>query len=490
MVIAAAILTCFIVLATGRARTMYIWSTEAWFASPAYTLTHHGYPGTTIFEPAGTWLAGIERHTYWLPPVHLLLQAAWYEVFGFSLLTLRSLSIAAGVVTLACWCAIVYRLTGSRVIALLTLALTALDLRMVWISALGRADVTCAALGSLALLTYLSARGRSLSTAILGAHSLAAAACLTHPCGVLYSGSLVLLMLYYDRRRLGIRTVALIAAPYLAGLAAWGVYILQAPADFKHQFLGNMSGIATEFAPVSRWSEIRSPLRALKREFFLRYGFTFGWWSTGFSERIQLFPLFTYAAGIAACVLIRPLRTNAGCRALLLIGAFQYAVLALGDGLKSSSYVVHTMPVCIALLAICLAWARTRRLWAIIPIVTVFCACQLYSLVYEMACQPVREDYDNAVLFLRRSNAVPARIIAPGEFAFALQFDSGMKDDLRLGYFSGRRPEYIVANGIYQGWFARSAELYPPVHRYITELLRTQYRVVFQNSTYKIYRRI
>src|SRR5581483_6073093 len=156
---------------------------------------------------------------------------------------------------------------------------------MVWISALGRADATCAALGSLALLTYISVRGRSLNTAIAGANSLAAAACLTHPCGVLYAGCLVLLMLYCDRRRLGIRSVALMAAPYVAGLAAWGIYILQAPADFVHQFGGNISGIASEFAPVSRWSEIHSPLRALKREFFLRYGFTFGWWSTGFSER-------------------------------------------------------------------------------------------------------------------------------------------------------------------------------------------------------------
>src|SRR5581483_3212437 len=181
----------------------------------------------------------------------LLLQAGWYRIFGFSLLTLRSLSIVAGIVTLACWCAIVFRLTGSPFTALLALALTGLDMRMVWISALGRADATCAALGSLALLTYISTRGRSLTTAITGANSLAAAACLTHPCGVLYAGCLALLMLYYDRRRLGIRSLALMAAPYVAGLAAWGIYILQAPADFVHQFGGNISGIASEFAPVS-----------------------------------------------------------------------------------------------------------------------------------------------------------------------------------------------------------------------------------------------
>lgn len=469
---------------------MYIWSTEAWFASPAFTLARHGYLGTTILEGVGTWLAGVERHTYWLPPVHLLLQAGWYKLFGFSLLTLRSLSIVAGVVTLICWYAIVFRLTANRTTALLALALTALDARMIWISALGRADMTCTALGSLALLTYLSFRQRSLTTAILGSHSLAAAACLAHPCGVLYAGCLVLLMLYYDRRQLGIRAIALTALPYLAGLAGWGIYILQAPADFVHQFSGNVSGIAGEFAPVSRWSEIRSPLRALKREFFLRYGFTFGWWSTGFSDRVQLFPLFTYAAGVASCVLIRPLRTNAGCRVLLLLGTFEYVVLALGDGLKSSSYVVHTMPICIALLAISLDWAYTRRLWPVIPIIAVFVACQFYSTIYDLVHQPATDDYDNAVRFLRRSGANPARTIAAGEFVFALGFDSGMKDDLRLGYFSHQRADYIVASTIYRGWFARSAELYPAIHRYMIELLENRYRVVFHNSMYTIYRRI
>ena len=102
---------------------------------------------------------------------------------------------------------------------------------------------------------------------------------------------------------------------------------------------------------------------------------------------------------------------------------------------------------------------------------------------------PQRWDYENAVAFLRRSGS-PPDIIAAGEFAFALGFDSGMVDDWRLGYFSGRQPPFIAANDIYRGWLEHSATLDPPIHAYMLRLLRDEYRVAFRNSSYTIYQRI
>ncbi len=76
----------YLILAFSAAATNNISTNEAWFASPALNLLHKGFLGTTIIEPSGTWLAGIERHTYWVPPAHLLLQTCWYGLFGFSLI--------------------------------------------------------------------------------------------------------------------------------------------------------------------------------------------------------------------------------------------------------------------------------------------------------------------------------------------------------------------------------------------------------------------
>src|SRR5258708_17082696 len=104
----------YLALASLTARCDYIWANEAWFASPAFNLLHKGYLGTTILESKGTWMEGIERHTYWIPPLYLLLQAAWYQVFGFGLISIRSLSMAAGLALLLAWYWIVSRLTASR----------------------------------------------------------------------------------------------------------------------------------------------------------------------------------------------------------------------------------------------------------------------------------------------------------------------------------------------------------------------------------------
>src|ERR1017187_4911123 len=66
MALVAAALSVYLVRAVWPAVAGYIWDNEAWFASPAFTLIHKGYLGTTILASKGTWLEGIDRHTYWL----------------------------------------------------------------------------------------------------------------------------------------------------------------------------------------------------------------------------------------------------------------------------------------------------------------------------------------------------------------------------------------------------------------------------------------
>ena len=85
-------------MSLGRAATKPPSSSEAWFASPALNLADRGFLGTTILEERGTWLEDIDKRTYWVPPGHLLVQAAWYKLFGFSLFGLRSLSVLWGAV--------------------------------------------------------------------------------------------------------------------------------------------------------------------------------------------------------------------------------------------------------------------------------------------------------------------------------------------------------------------------------------------------------
>src|SRR5919197_6492095 len=65
---------------------------DALFANASYNLYKHGFMGTTIVEPnVFGFYQGIDRHTYWIMPLYLLLQSLWFKIFGFSLLSTRSL---------------------------------------------------------------------------------------------------------------------------------------------------------------------------------------------------------------------------------------------------------------------------------------------------------------------------------------------------------------------------------------------------------------
>jgi hypothetical protein len=377
-------------------------------------------------------------------------------------------------------------------VALLAIAIAATDARFLTFAAVGRPDMICAALGTMGWATYLLLRERSLSRAILAGNALTAAACVTHPCGELYAAGLLLVVIYFDRSRVGWRNATLVCLPYVLALAAWGVYIMQAPNQFVRQLSGNIGGIGAQFTGVNRLAGLTSPLTALKREYFLRYGHMFGWHATDFNERVPLIALLIYTLGIAGCLLIPAIRNHRGYRALLLVGGLNYVTMAILDGFKSSGYIVHTIPLAAALLAICVyhLFFRTRSArWVAVTAVVLFAAAQGDAIVRSLTLAPVRWDYENTVAFLRR-NPAPYGIIAASEFAFALGFDSGMIDDLRLGYYSGRRAPFIVANDIYRGWLEHSAEMEPAVHEYMVRMLRDEYRVAFRNSSYTVYRRV
>ncbi len=492
----AGVLIVYLLLAGWTAVSGYIWDNEAWFASPAFTLIHNGYLGTTIIESKGTWMEGIDRHTYWIPPLHPLLQALWYRLFGFGLLQLRYLSIVADAIVLLAWYGIVSSLTGNRVIALLSIVIPATDSRFLMFAALGRPDAACAAFGTLGWLAYLHLREKSLSRAILAGNALTAASCLTHPCGELYASGLLLLTLYFDRRRIGWRKFLFLLVPYAAALSAWGIYISQDPSRFAAQILGNIGGIGTEFTGVNRLAGVTSllgALRGLKGEYFLRYGVPFGLYATSPADRMQLYALLVYTLGVAGCALTPSLRENRGYRALLGLGLLEFLTMAFLDAFKSTGYLTHTLPLAGALLAIYAHFLFSRVRPVQRPILAaaliLFAAVQLTALWRSFYVAPERWDYENALAFLRRSGS-PPRIIAAGEFAFAFGFDSGMVDDWRLGYFSGRRPPFIAANVIYSGWLQHSAAIDPPIHAYMLRLLRDEYRVAFHNSSYTVYQRI
>ena len=137
------ILLLFLALSISTILSRRVVANEGWFADPAYHLLNTGSLRTTILESKGTWLAGIDRHTYWILLLHPLVQAPWYKLFSFSLWSLRALSTAWGAVALAAWFLIASKLFNRSSATVVTL-LIAVDYHFTLDSALGRMDMIAA----------------------------------------------------------------------------------------------------------------------------------------------------------------------------------------------------------------------------------------------------------------------------------------------------------------------------------------------------------
>ncbi len=130
---------------------------EAWFANPAVDLLVRHKMGTPVVEGVGTWLAGIDQHTYWTMPLYSLVQVPWYWLFGFSLLTQRLLTLSLGLGVLLCVYTLVEKLSTEWT-AVISVVFLCCDYAFIKQSAQGRMDMLCAFLGFAGLTIYVSLR--------------------------------------------------------------------------------------------------------------------------------------------------------------------------------------------------------------------------------------------------------------------------------------------------------------------------------------------
>src|SRR5260370_37081740 len=162
------------------------WCEGACFGNPGYTLGYKGFMGTTVLEPASsTWksvkLTGIDRHTYWVMPLNLLANAAGFRVFGFSIYSMRLLSLLWGMIALCAWGASLWKLTGQPLLTLGSLGLIAVDYHFLMQASDGRMDVMTVALGWSGVAPYLLLPERNFPLPSPVSHTLTPPALLPPP---------------------------------------------------------------------------------------------------------------------------------------------------------------------------------------------------------------------------------------------------------------------------------------------------------------------
>lgn len=477
----------FLVLAIGSSLTNRPQIDEGMFASPAYNLATRGFLGTTVLEIEGSPLTRIDQRTYWVMPLFLLNVSASFKIFGFSLFTMRLVSIFWGLVLLVAWYFIVLKFSDNRNIALLCAGLLAGNYTILDTASSGRMDIMSAALGFSALAVYLLWRERSLILAILLSQSLTVASGLTHPNALLAFFGLLFLTLYLDFRRIRFTHIAVALAPYLVGGAAFGWWIWQDTEAFRAQFIDNalMSG---------RMKGASSPLMGIWREFTEKYPHAHGLGATsgGHSGPIYLKSLILigYIVGVLGVVFTKSLRQNRNYFALLVLTAIYFVVMSLIDGQKQTPYLVHIIPFYCALLAIWLEWA-----WRICfiprPLVGFVVGFLVAVSAGGMALRIKQNTYGNfyqpTVNFLKQNTAESGLIMAGSDFGFGLKFPDNLVDDGRFALYTGKKPKFIVYDSGVESSWRESKEFYPEFYEYLPRFLREEYQPAYENTGYTVY---
>jgi 4-amino-4-deoxy-L-arabinose transferase-like glycosyltransferase len=478
------VLALYLALAIGLSLTRVPICDEGWSTSPTLSLITNGGMGSPVLESAGTYLRGIERYTYWIMPLHALIQAPWFRVFGATLLSTRMLSVAAGLMALLCWFYVIRIVTGDRAVALLSLVLISIDSTVLILASTGRSDMLSAAFGAAALAVYLYLRDKHFRWALFGAHAFAVASGLTHPIGGLVAvPSLIFLHFYFDRSRLRWLHLLPIAAPYLIGGAAWSAYILRSPEFFWAQFAGNSAG---------RLWPLRAPLVALRREltdrFLPAYGLLPG---ANRLAKCRVMVLFLYAAGAVGLLGPRSFRRTQTARIIGALIAIVLLILTFFEGAKQPWYLIHLTWLLAAAVAASYKWhTQARPSWR--PVwIGMLAGLVLLDTGYTVALIAGRKYatlYQPTIAALQRDLRPGQSVIGSAELGFGLGFDR-VKDDPGLGYYSGRQPDFIVIDGNYRAHLAELAHTRPVVYAFLRNMLATAYVPLYANALYTVYAR-
>ena len=486
------ILAVFLVLAVGTALTEIPITDEGYFANPAFNLLTKGSFVTTVMETVGTPFKGIDRHTYWIMPLQPLALSMWYRVFGFGVFSTRSLSIVWGLVALVSWFIIVRSLFKRTGLSLLVLALLSCDYIFIVCASSGRMDMMSAALGFAGLATYLGLRERSLKWAILVSQSLIVMSGLTHPMGLLPFFGLLCLSLYFDRKRIGFKHVAIALIPYAIGGAAWLSYILQDPSSFVSQFFGNATMGSEEYAG-SRFVGLFSPFTGLKLELTQRYFANFGFARRDTSAtHIKILFLMLYVFGVLGSLVVREIRRTANYRILLGMTLIYFVGLTIIDSQKKFYYLVHIVPFYLTMCALFISWCWKRpNIFGktVALALSAIGLIEIAGLTYRIRRDNYRNSFQPAMTVLRQNATAQSSIATNPGVAFGLGFPENVFHDPLFGYNTRKRFDYIVIEPETAYGLELSKDRDQQVYDYITRLLADEYTRIYDHGSYTIYSR-
>lgn len=473
-----AVLLVYGFLAAALIRTRLPWIDEAWVANPAINLITEGKLVTTFFEPANPdENQAFSKATYWMPPGWFMIEAAHFRIFGVGLTQQRALSTLFGAVLLFSLYTIIVQIFARRRVALVAVGLTAIDFVFLEHAADGRMDTAAAACVFASYALYLAFRGKSLPGALAAANGALVVAGLIHPIAIIGVGGLAWLVLFLDRRHLRPTHALWALAPYLAGGAAWGVYIAQDPAAFVAQFFGKTPAPTFDIAT------------AVTRELTLRYRGMFG---LDASWTIVSLPQFGVGLvyGISSLAVLINAFVSRQRSWILLAGLWAAHALGLTFliSLKADYHFPIIIPLYASLAATLIAFSSSGKSGTVfsVALAAILVVAQLRVVTKRIKIDPLKNYFTLALAQVRKLADAGQFVAASPEFAYPLGFPSNVLHDYNFGFFSGRRPDLIVFSSISK--MPKMPGANPtPLARYLQKVITTDYVLERSIGPYLLY---
>jgi hypothetical protein len=351
-------------------------------------------------------------------------------------------------------------------------------------------DMMSAGLSWMGLALYLQHRDISLRRAIFLACSACALNVITHPLGaILGAVNLLLIVALLDISRLRPSLLLSAAPPFLLVGSAWAAYIVQSPAHFASQFLGNIQ--EASLTGSTRLSGLSNPSYALWRLAYNSVQDIYGPVDPAISAvSAKLVIPLAYLVVIALAVSYRALRAHLLTRFILLLCLIDFILLALLNILGKINYFIHVLPL-FTVLTVVVA-SRSHLLPQAARVTAIACCAAVLLLngarfAHSVHHNSYRTNYLPVQRVLRAVIAPDAMVFAPAEWAFALGFAHTFYDEF-LGFRSGKRLEYLVVDRKQQHGIEVNSETVPGFREYSQILLTDEYALVHQDSLVRIYR--
>ena len=273
------------------------------------------------------------------------------------------------------------------------------------------------------------------------------------------------------------------AIPYLVGAIGWGAYIAQDPSAFIAQYGYQMS---------SRNEILTAPWLALRDELVKRYLTCMGLrahspGSTG-PQYLKSLTFAAYAASIAGILAIPALRRQTASRVLLTLIGIYFLFYTFLEGTKAAYYFIYLVYPFTAAVVLLARWCwrnavRTRPLVAL-GLAGMF-LISTGGIVFRIRRDPYHREYLPAVDFLRARARPGDLIMGSYELGFTIGFQNNFVDDHLLGLDTGKRPDYILVEEIYQLRFDTVRLKNPAEYAQLQKRL-AEYQVIYDRANYQV----